>query len=292
MSSISDLLAELDADAASGVAEADLDTFENEMGLRLPRSVRALYTTCNGAVLNEGLLQILPLAGVRKHLYGLRNFGIPQRWGYFPFTDNNDSNPFCVCCAAPLTGYVVQVFHDDSAAIKFRSLDRFLVALREYVAKDEWDIHEMPSQFDGEARTTGDIEIGRELLRLAREMDDVEQGDAYRFGMWLLSGNEISEITPLLQGGDEYVRDDAVRRLAAINSPQANQALQDAEEDMARFVKQCVEVLHRGRVPATIINRTDLIAGLSRRGVNTRVYYSRRDEPGIFDRLVEQFRTA
>lgn len=292
MSDITDLLAELNAEAVPGVAEADLDTFENETGLRLPQSVRTLYTTCDGAVLNEGLLRILPLASVREHVYGLRNFGIPQRWGYFPFTDNNDSNPFCVCCAPPLTGYVVQVSHDDSAAIKFRSLDSFLLALREFVTEDEWDLYEMPSEFDGEARTAGDIEIARELLRLAPELDDVEQGNAYQFGMWLLSGNEISEITPLLLARDEYVRDDAMQRLAAINSPEANQALRDAEDDMVRFVKQCAEALHQAGVQAIVINGTNLEAGPKRRGVNTRAYYSMRDEPGVFDRLVEQFRAT
>jgi len=292
MSSIGDLLAELEAEAAPGVGQADLDTFEDETGLRLPKSVRALYTTCNGAVLKEGLLRVLPLADVLEHVYEFRDIGFPQRWGYFPFTDNNDSSPFCVCCVPPLTGYVVQVFHDDSAAIKFRTLDSFLTALRESVTEEEWDLDKMPSDFDGDARTAEDIGVGRELLRLAPELDDVEQGDAYRFGMWLLSGNEISEITPLLQAGDEYVRGDAVQRLIAINSPEASQALQDAEEDMARFVKQFAEALRQAGVPATVVGEKDLKAGPRGTWVNSEMIYSRRDEPGIFDRLVERFRAS
>lgn len=176
--------------------------------------------------------------------------------------------------------------------MKFRSLDSFLAALREFVTEDEWDLHEMPSDFNGEVRTAGDVEVGRELLRLAPELYDVAQNDAYRFGMWLLSGNEISEIVPLLQVRDEYVRDDAMQRLAAIASPEANQVLQDAEEDMARFVGLCVEALHRAGVYAEVTNRTSLKAGPRRAGVNTRAYYRMRSEPGVFDRLVEQFRAA
>ena len=292
MSTVTDLLAELNIEATPGVTEGGLDMFEDETGLQLPESVRSLYTTCDGAVLNEGLLRILPLGGVLEHVIGFRDIGFPQRWGYFPFTDNNDSNPFCVCCTTPLAGYVVQVFHDDSAAIKFRSLDGFLAALREFVTEDEWDLYEMPSDFDGEARTAGDVKVGRKLLRLASELDDVEQGDAYRFGMWLLSGNEIGEIIPLLQAGDEYVRDDAMQRLAAIASPEAKQALRDAEEDMMRFVKQCAEALDQAGVYSKIINGTSLKAGPRRVGVNTKMFYSKRDEPRIFDRLVERFRAS
>ena len=287
---IHDLLASLGVQAPPGVTAAALNAFEADTRLRLPESVRALYAACDGAVLPQGRLRILPLAGVREHVRGFRDFGIPERWGYLPFTDDNDSDPFCVCCAPPLTGYVVQVLHDDGAAIKFRSLGRFLAALHGFVAEGGRDLYGLPSDFDNEARTAGDIETGRALLRLAPDLEGVEQGDACRFGMWLLPGDLIGEITPLLQVGDEYVREDATRRLAAIHSPEAAQALRDAQQDMARFVERCAEALRRAGVQATIKNGTDLTAGPQGRGVNARMYYAMRAEPDVFDRLVNQFR--
>ena len=101
MEIIKDILKELDIDAPPGATESELSDFEHDTGLQLPESVRALYATCNGVVLRDGQLEILSLAGVRQHLDGFDQFGIPERWGYFPLTDNNDSNPFCVCCSTP-----------------------------------------------------------------------------------------------------------------------------------------------------------------------------------------------
>jgi hypothetical protein len=71
-------------------------------------------------------MEILPLAEVVPYLEGevmpfvdgVSHYGIPEVWGYFPFTDCNDSNPYCVCCNGPLRGRVVHVFHDDDPKLK------------------------------------------------------------------------------------------------------------------------------------------------------------------------------
>ncbi len=288
MSGIADLLAKLHAETAPGVTGADLDTFETATGLRLPENVRLLYKNCNGASLSKGIQRILSLEGVRGYVYGFRNFGIPQRWGYFPFTDNNDSNPFCVCCASPLIGYVVLVSHDDSAAIKFRSLESFLAA--QGGATGGRDLYELPSDFAGEARTAADLTAGRELIALAPSMEDVEQGDAYRFGMWLLSGDQLGEIIAVLKAGDEYVREDALRRLTAIGTPGAQAAIRDSRADLTRFVARCAEALRQAGVAATVEGDTGLNAGPRRAGVNTAMFYARRREPDIFEKLIERFR--
>lgn len=77
MSGISDLLADLGIEAVPGVAGGGLESFEAETGLRLPESVRALYTACDGAVLDAGL-RILSLESVLEEARGFRNFGFPS----------------------------------------------------------------------------------------------------------------------------------------------------------------------------------------------------------------------
>ncbi len=230
MSGLPDLLAELAAETAPGVPKADLDTFETETGLRLPAAVRRLYAASDGLTFGSRPLRVLPLAEVQGYSAAMQEIGIPARWGYFPLIDDADSNPFCVCCHAPLAGYVVQVFHDDTAQLKFRGLDSFLSALAGGGAAGGRDLYEMPSEFAGAARAAADLAAGRELIALAPTLGDVEQADAYRFGLWLLPEDQLDEIAAVLEAGDEYVREDALARLAAIGTPGAQAVIRASQQ--------------------------------------------------------------
>lgn len=288
MDSMKNLLEAVNAEASPGATEVDIDAFEGQTGLVLPESLHALYIQSDGAVLSEGEMKILPLATIQEQMVGVHRWGFLELWGYFPFTDNNDSNPFCVCCNAPLTGYIVQVPHDDTAAIKFRSLGSFLAALQQFVDEDYWDLHEMPSEFEGPDRTAQDIAVGRELLKMAPKMDELEQRDALRFGMWLLSEPQVSEITPLLEHRDEYVRDDAARRLAAMQSSEASQALDKAKNEMRQFVQQCAERLMQAGIKATVIKEINLRLEPGPVWLNMEGLYSRRNDADVYDFILER----
>ena len=284
------LLEQLGIEAPLGAAETEITAFELQSGLPLPERLHALYALCDGAIFRSGELEILPLAGVLDYVEAMRRQGFPQCWGYFPFTENNDSNPFCVCCDSPLTGYVVQVFHGDSARVKFRSIDSFLAALQEFVSEEEWDLHDLPSEFQGIDRTVQDITAGRELLRLAPELEGVEQEDAFRFGMWLLSEPQVGEIVPLLEHQNEDVRHEATRRLSAFQSLEAQQALRKAKDSMKQFVKQSAEALALAGIEATIVDETSLRLEAGPVWLNMDSFYSRRSEAGVYDFLVERSR--
>jgi SMI1/KNR4 family protein SUKH-1 len=84
-----------------GATAAELDAFEARMGLSLLPQLRAFYASTNGLTTDDvwpaNRMKILPLAEVMPYVEGMRQYGIPQVWGYFPFTDCNDSNPLlCV----------------------------------------------------------------------------------------------------------------------------------------------------------------------------------------------------
>lgn len=85
-----------------GASEEELCSFERQTGIALPTPVRMSYAACNGASLCDGLK-------IRSLAESLTWVNAYERcvWSYFPVTENYDSDPFCVCCASPLRGYVV-----------------------------------------------------------------------------------------------------------------------------------------------------------------------------------------
>jgi hypothetical protein len=198
-----------------GATAAELDSFEASTGLSLPPQLRAFYGSTNGLTIDgngsryvtnmrpAAWMEILPLAEVTRYVEGMRRFGISQVWGYFPFTDCNDSNPYCLCCNEPLRNRVVHVFHDDVAELKFWELGRFLDAVSAAVANrgtDRPELERLAGEYtsDREDRTEDEVSTGLELLKLADRLTDVEQHDALRFAIDLLSeGHEAARIAKL-----------------------------------------------------------------------------------------------
>ena len=244
-----------------GATAAELDAFEARNGLSLPPQLRTFYGSTNGlTIAGGGWMKILPLAEVMPYIEGMREYGIPQVWGYLPFTDCNNSNPYCVCCNGPLRNRVVHVFHDNVAELKFWDLGRFLDALAAAVVSKEEDhpkLDRLPGEYtsDHEGRTKDEVRTGLELLKLADRLTDVELHDALRFAIYLLSEGEVDEVARLLVTGDEYTAREAAARLGAMESPRAADALRQSRREIARFVADCVAALRaagleRHRCPA------------------------------------------
>jgi hypothetical protein len=197
-----------------GATAAELNAFEARAGLSLPPQLRAFYGSTNGLTIEgdssryvsvrpAAWMEILPLARVVPYVEGMRGYGIPQIWGYFPFTDCNDSNPYCVCCNGPLRGRVVHVFHDDVAQLVFWDLHRFFDAVAAAVVsrgKNYPRLDRLPGQYasDRKDRTEEEVRTGLELLKLADGFTDVEHDDALSFAIALLSeGHEAARAAKL-----------------------------------------------------------------------------------------------
>jgi SMI1 / KNR4 family (SUKH-1) len=243
-----------------GATAAELDAFEARTGPSLPPQLRAFYKSTNGLTIGDGWpaarMKILPLAEVMPYVEGMRLCGIPQVWGYFPFTDCNDSNPYCVCCNGPLRNRVVHVFHDDVAALKFWNLGRFLDAVAAALVskgEDHPQVDRLPGEYtsDREDRTEDEVRTGLELLRLAHRLTDVELHDALRFAIDLLSEGEVDEVARLLETGDEYTAREAAARLGVMKSPRAVDALRQYRRETARFVADCVAALRAAGLDVT-----------------------------------------
>ena len=289
MESLQHLAVQLGVQLLPPATADDIHAFEAKARFQLTDSLRELYLTSNGLIYRPGLLEINSLARALTYIEGMRQYGIPQIRNYFPVTENNDSNSFCVCCDKVMSGYVVAVYHDDVAGVKFRSLDDFFAAVGLFVTPDEWDLHELPSDMDKPERTPTDIEIGRKLLEQAKQFDGVDRNDTLRFGMCLLSEQQVDEIAPYLEDEDYFVSRDAKERLIAIGTPDAQRALATFEESMQRFVTQCADALKRAGMTPTDIQDACIRLDPGPVWLDIPAFYAiRKRESNIFDYVVER----
>lgn len=239
-----------------GASESELAAFEARTGLSLPLEVRQFYQHTNGMEIGHSArIRILNLEEVAHYVESFRRFGIPSAWGYFPFTDRNDSNPHCICCDGPVMGYVVRVNHDDIAGIEYRSLETFFAALRDVLQQPETDEDDRPSLWnlpqdfhpDTSDRIPEDVDTAKRLLEFADslEVGSIERADAERWAITLFSEAEAEEVARLLDEGDEYRRGEAFAKLSRMSSPIAAAALRRHRQEESEFILEVVRTLRQ-----------------------------------------------
>lgn len=278
------LMSTLDIEPRSPVSETDLQAFEKRSGITLTPELREIYRMSDGIPLLDGTLTIMPLAEVERY---------PEfffKSGLFPLVDNCDSDPWCVSCKGTLRGFLIQVCHDDSVPmkVKFRSLDSFFAALADWVDQDNWDLHEMPCDFDVPERTPADIALGRQLLADLPGMKEDDRSDAAGMAVVLLSEQQADEIGALLIAGDDYIRQHARGRLVALNTPAAKTVLEREDAEELAFIKECMAVLARAGIPASLHHNDRQIRVEPSVWLNMGVFVSKRKDPGVFDFLLER----
>ncbi|HVZ38178.1 MAG TPA: SMI1/KNR4 family protein [Candidatus Kapabacteria bacterium] len=204
-------------------SERQLDELEEKLGIPLPAEIRDYYRICDGGCVcnDRSYMELLSIDGARarRRVLGFKN----SFWGYYSVAENNDSNPVCVFCKSPLTGYVAVVNHDDNPRLLARSLDGFLnLAMARVAESDFYDTAELESEFAGRERTDRDIEIARQLIHHALDNDTLDPGertDALCFAGDLFPDIMVDEIAALYGRGNEYVRRYVIARLERIAHP-------------------------------------------------------------------------
>lgn len=285
--------------ARPGASAADVATFERETGLVLSPDLRAMYSRANGVRINSrGALELLPLDRVASYISSFHSFGIPDCWGYFPFTDLNDSNPHCVCLAGPATGYVVRVFHDDTAALEYRSPRSFMRTVRDVIDMDEdeegaalWDLPR-ELRLNATDRTPADDATAHQLLSFAATLEEgsIERADAERWALTLFSEAEVAEVVRLLETGDEYRRGEALQKLGAMTVPQAASALQHHRSEMRTFVRQVADALGTAGLTVAEVRGESVRVEPGRVHLNVPVFFTRRRSPTIMADIVQRVR--
>lgn len=179
--------------------------------------------------------------------------------------------------------------HDDDAKVAFRGWDSFIDAIVKFVREGNWDLHDLPLEFDGTDRTSDDLAIARQQISLAKSLPGGERRDALRFGMWLLSDSQSDEIAVLLSDDDEYVRRDAHRRLEKMIGSGAKKALESFQSELEHFAKRCENALVGAGVGATVHyegDRAFLVVEPGPVWLNVDYYFSRRSNADMLERLV------
>ncbi len=267
-----------------------IDSFEAEAKLKLSDEVRSFYLAFDGVDFDGGALEFLSLAKANVLRQGMSEIGCDRSWRYWPLTENNDSNPFCVSCSGPLRGFVVQVFHDDSPKIKWRTFDCFLKATLDYISDDEWRLEFMPNEFEQIERTAHDIETARALLQEAstKPKGDLERGEMACFAAWLLGEEQWAEVAELLTTEDEYVRREVINRLKVMRHPEARRVISDSKRDFQSFVVKCGNILTTAGFRISIDQHSQLQVLDGPIWLNMEMFYSERAKPNMEQFLIER----
>jgi hypothetical protein len=238
-----------------------LEKAETELGVSLAPSVRAVYEAANGGKAKPALssLQIYSINAALKYARVPRFLEAP--WSLWPLVENDDSNPICVCCQAPLTGYVVLFSHDEGPRLMFRSLENFLIAVIDNVAADEeLEIAELAGDFAGPDRTKKDLTAARRLMTLAKKLQGEELTDALCFAADLWGDADVEQIKELLDFDNAAATDYLTSRLSRI--PEAagqTKAGSDkgqakpAKESFNDFVERCGTILDAAGIEAAVV---------------------------------------
>jgi hypothetical protein len=240
------LLDSLGATTKPGADPAALAHAEEVLAVRLPEEIRELYRTTDGLVIPDLSLEFEPLSKIEGYA-GVLTKG----FGYFPFTDCGDSNPYAICCDEPLTGFVVHLYHDDEPVLACRSLGRFLDLLverrKQMLATDEEEREDLDVgidrleddlAFDRPERSAEDARVGRELVRHAEGLNprDVDRGVALKFAAQMFGPGHEDELARVLALGDEYARESVLNRWRGLGTPAAGTLLRRDAEEFDRFV--------------------------------------------------------
>lgn len=285
------------------VSDETIAAFEAEFGFKLAPGLRELYKLCGGHDQQYDAF-ILPFEAARKMVVGLRDYGIPQIRHYFPITDS-ESNPLCVCCDDILNGYIVHVYHDDVAYLKYRNIESFLANLISTAPMD-WShrtdfVGGLPEAMEWTRRTPEDTAAARKLIDEAKTLpddEDVARSDNYRFAFTLFTENEISEIAAFTEYPDVYISMSARSRLSKFKpNPLAEQALQNHKNLLDQFLKEGTHYLRELDVlakdaPDPVIEDDRGLKWLDIPIFYIEQMYSQRNHPANWLRFVDMVRKS
>jgi hypothetical protein len=284
-----------------GADPAALAHAESALNVHLPENFRELYRASDGLEIPDLRLAFEPLSRIEEYA-GVLTVG----FGYFPFTNCNDSNPYAICCTEPLTGFVVHLYHDDAPDLACRSLERFLDLLverrQQVLAADEeeredLDLRVNPLEgdlaFDRPERSAEDARIGRELVRHALNLQfaDVDRGTGLLFAVQMFGPDHVDDLERVLALGDEYVREGVLNRCRHLGTPAATALLNRDAEDLERFVQEVVRAVEAAgisvqRKPGSLAWS---VAAGPRLPCLDRLYGNRHD-PSTLERWLESIR--
>jgi hypothetical protein len=279
---------------STGITETEILEAENATGLKFPASYRKFISETDGHLFEDQGVKVMSLAESLGYFSHLRKFSLVQKWGCFPILDNDDSNPWCICCEPPLAGYIVQIMHDDAPQIKFRSLDAFFAAIQTGDGDDLCFLDDLKGDFYGPKRIAHDVEAAKELLKMASNLSKVDRPDACRFAMWLLGDEQVDQIAQFLADEDVFVARDATNRLTAMKSPKAMEALQTDQRSLAAFIERSRTLLLEGGIQCSVENHGTIRLSPPNKAsilLDMKTFYAKKKNPNAEKEFLERVKS-
>ncbi len=281
MKTIIEKLRKIGATLRPGATDQELTAAELKLRLKFPKDVRELYSISNGLVLESYRVEFVAL----DQMFTFQS----DEFGYVALTEQNDSNPFCVCCGELLNGYIVRVFHDASPQLVFRTTSSFLEAFARPMRADEVEeLEDLWTDFRTNDRTEEDIRAAKQLMAYAKSQKDDQFPDALRFAVFLFSSEYVKVLRELYDSTEGCCRESVVQRLKGIGNAEAVKIIGDVSGEYKSFVSQCANRLYAAGLSATIVKDSQILLEPGPVWLNMDAFFDDRKNPNIFDRVVER----
>lgn len=291
--SIEQFLKEPEVELRQPATPAQLDELESKTSLSLPQSFRSLYEGSNGLTIPKLQLSFYPIDAILQCFDGMHSVLGTDPFGWLPFTDARDSDPYAICCSPPLCWRIAHVRHDDVASLDFGDLESFLAALMKQARIPETTyIGDLSAHYDNpQLRSTEDVAAGQALLDSAYAMqpDTPYRYSSFDFALRLLTDEFVERFVPMLDQTPD-LRELAASRLKRIKSPVASQALVTYQRQWSDFKAQALTALRSAGLAGSDV-RDDCVR-LKPRPIWFRldIFYEKRNDPEIFNQIVARAR--
>jgi hypothetical protein len=303
---------------ANPATEEEIEAFELEATYPLTKSLRELYLFSNGITFTvQGRhFHIMSLAEARKYLGFLNQYELPQLKHAFPLFDNNDSNPWLVCCVEPLEDYLIYLPHDGEMGLKYRSIESLFAAMnwhfrpwldwKPFDSEDEaspeakhdlidnfLDMEDIPYDMTQKVRKAGEIEAAKKLLAIAEPLSQWDRVNGFKLAFDLFSENEAETIEAFLYDSDGYVATDAYTRLKMFSPPMpmTSKILKNLEAEFAKFIDDCAEALRQADINVTYTECKDFTGTIKVESIHLNMpmfFAARKEHRDIFAQVVER----
>jgi hypothetical protein len=295
------LLTKCNVSGAHGATAEEIAAFEKKHRRKLTPAAKEFFSTVNGADLEPRLSRLWSLDEASDWIerWGTENVG--AAWKYVPLGGPEEPDPYCVACGGAIKGMVLRVPHDDEATLAFRSIESWLGWLMTIESRDEWvEIWDKPHELDADKRIAKDFTVASKLQEMETFASEIEETDAQRFSMALMSEAGLDLFAKKLKASSIYTRQSAEVMLSNMKSPRAAELLQAYAKELEEFAHRCLDVIRNAEpqveeLPLSPRNRSSLsyvTRGLRSKNkevfMNLGAFYP--DTPTNLARLVEMAR--